>query len=141
MIIIANRTVPINGIHLKLGLNDVPIDHKHPAIINQLRTFRQMGAISFTESLPGDTFVKDEEGNPVLDEKGDVQLIDCHCCPDSHYAKEAAKNRERNDKRRKTIGAEIKKFNALPDAEKKKVATARLKKAGLAGFKQNNPSA
>lgn len=141
MIIIANRIVPVAGIKLKLGINSVPIDHKHPAVIDQLRIFRKMDAISFTESLPGDTVETDEKGAPILDEKGNVQINLCHCCSDSQYAKDAAKNSARNDKRRKSIKAEIKKFKALPDAEKKKIIMARLKKAGFDGFKQNNPTA
>jgi len=96
MIIIANKSVPLNGQHLKKGLNSVEMDHEDTAVIDQLRIYRKMGAISFTEELPGDTLV-------------DGKMCECHCCPDSHYAKDAAKNKAKNEKRRKALPALLKK--------------------------------
>lgn len=133
MIIIVNRSVPLNGQKLKRGLNTVNCDYRDPATINQLRIYRQMGAISFTESLPGDTVKDGKDGKP--------QVIECHCCPDSHYAKDKAANEKRNGKRRGEMKVAMKKLADMSPKDKESAMKNRLKKLADVKARRNHPQA
>jgi len=62
--------LPLNGIELKYGEHNYPeINHKDPDTANQLRIYRDMGKISFTEILDGDKEEDDKKAKAVKDSK------------------------------------------------------------------------
>lgn len=139
MIIIVNRSVPLNGKDLKKGLNTVNCDHRDPATINQLRIYRSMGAISFTETLPGDELIVDEKGAPVLDKKGHPQNCLCHHAPE--YVAGAKANKARNDKRRKAMAVKMKEIKDMTPERREAASKKRLKKLADVKARRNSPQA